>query len=176
LTLEVTRTPNQLIPERRRAERHDPHGPVYLRDQRTQCHRHEDVHVGGYEQVIEQNHPAADEAGEWTESVARIAVNRSGARYRLGHDRVALGREVHADRRQNIGEHDQAVGCLPDEAEGLKYAERAHVGDAVNDQVVKRERPAQRLHRPTFVERHWCVGGVQRPNAFSRLGSMISIQ
>jgi hypothetical protein len=62
------------------------------------------------------------------------------------------------------------------ERQGLKYAERADVRDPVNDQVVVGQRSAQGLHRVTAVGRRWCVGGVQRPSASSRFGSIISIQ
>src|ERR1700688_4180077 len=71
------------------------------------------------------------------------AVHRPCGRQCLRHGGIALGREIHANRAQHIGEHDQSVGFAPDETQRAQGRERSDIGQPVEDQIPVSQRALQ---------------------------------
>ncbi len=118
-------------------EQHRGHNPDPKRDGRKHSAHvlpNEDVAQDGQQQVVEQQRPAGHEPEVAAERLLRVRICRARDGVLLHHVCVAVRREQHGDRRDDVRAGQVSIGCLGRVSVARENGERKHVRESEDQQ------------------------------------------
>jgi hypothetical protein len=110
------------------------------------------VEQAGHQHVVEQDHPAGQEADRRGDAAPGVAVDRAGHRERAHHLRVGQGGEHHRHHADHVGQGDHAAGAAVHAAEDAEGCDRHHEDEAVDEQIGEAQRAAEFLAVAEFLD------------------------
>ncbi|MCY1531585.1 hypothetical protein D9M68_668150 [compost metagenome] len=109
------------------------------------------------QQVVEQQHPAGDEADVGVDAALGVGVHRACDGEGAGHGAVAERGEEHRDHAHQIGHGDHAMGVRVDPAVNAEGGDGDHEDHAVDHKVAEGETTAELLFVSELFNSHEAI-------------------